>query len=698
MSGKRYWAFLSYSHQDRVVAGWLHRALETYDVPARLVGRPTAMGPAPRRLRPIFRDREDLTAAPSLRERVHEALDESAYLIVVCSPAAVKSKWVNAEVTRFKAKHGEDRVLAVVVAGTPHASEMPGREDEECFPSALRVRVDEAGALTEERAEPVAADLRPTGDGRRLARLKLLAPMLGVDLDDLAHRDANRRAAQMASFSAALGVVALATTGLAIEAIHQRNEARHQRAEAEGLVEFMLGDLKKKLTPEGRLDILDAVGTEALKYYSDQSGHGMGPDDLGRRARVLHMLGEIQDKRGDLTKALKLFQQASITTAELLRRDPNNGARVFEHAQSVFWVGEIAERRGNWALAEDRFREYKRLAERLTEIDPRNDAWRSEVEDANLALGTVLLPTHRIGEALAAFRRALAISQSLAAASPADPDRRTDVAVMLPWVADAELASGAPDLALKDRMAERALCEGLLKDDPNDHDMARGLVVNHSKVARLYLGAGRVADAIAEAEQAVRDGESLAATDPENMEYRQNAADALNVLAKARLQARDLEAARAADGRALKAAEALTRADSTVARWKGPLLGEARVLSFAIDAAASKGDAGCRAALAPAAAEAARLEALSRGQARDDGLARLTAEAEMMAGDYAARTGDLAAAKAAWTRALSVVASLGDGSPGGLDPQALGLAEAATASLKTGASGGGVKSCDRLIF
>ena len=45
--GPRYWAFLSYSHSDRAWANWLHHALETYPVPARLIGHPTAAGPAP---------------------------------------------------------------------------------------------------------------------------------------------------------------------------------------------------------------------------------------------------------------------------------------------------------------------------------------------------------------------------------------------------------------------------------------------------------------------------------------------------------------------------------------------------------------------------------------------------------------------------------------------------------------------------
>nr|MBA3812324.1 toll/interleukin-1 receptor domain-containing protein [Caulobacteraceae bacterium] len=166
---RRYWAFLSYSHTDHVWADWLHGALETYHVPARLVGRPTRMGPAPRRFNPIFKDRQELAANANLREEVRRALAHSAFLIVICSPAAARSPWVEEEIVRFKVLHGEERVLAVIVGGAPRASFMPGREDQECFPAALRVRVGADGTLTAERADPIAADLRPAGDGRRLA-------------------------------------------------------------------------------------------------------------------------------------------------------------------------------------------------------------------------------------------------------------------------------------------------------------------------------------------------------------------------------------------------------------------------------------------------------------------------------------------------------------------------------------------------
>lgn len=76
-SASRYRAYISYSHADRAWADWLHKALETYRVPSRLVGTQTAAGVIPRRLIPVFRDRVELASAADLTARINEAMQRS---------------------------------------------------------------------------------------------------------------------------------------------------------------------------------------------------------------------------------------------------------------------------------------------------------------------------------------------------------------------------------------------------------------------------------------------------------------------------------------------------------------------------------------------------------------------------------------------------------------------------------------------
>ena len=104
--------------------------------------------------------------------------------------ASVGSRWVNEEIRYFKKIGREDRILYLIADGEPCATDgRPGfSAEDECFPETARFRVDENGEITGERTEPITADVRPGKDGKSNAKLKILAGVLGVAYDELAHR------------------------------------------------------------------------------------------------------------------------------------------------------------------------------------------------------------------------------------------------------------------------------------------------------------------------------------------------------------------------------------------------------------------------------------------------------------------------------------------------------------------------------
>jgi WD40 repeat protein len=189
----KYWAFISYSHIDEPWAQWLHRALETYRVPKRIVGGDARL--AARRIFPVFRDREELPGSADLGGTIRGALQQSRFLIVICSPQAARSRWVNEEVRHFQNLGRAERTLALITSGEPHEGE--GQDfcntEEECFPSALKFAPATNGGRTGERVEPLAVDVRPGKDHKEDAKLKLIAAILGVDFDQLKRRERIRR-------------------------------------------------------------------------------------------------------------------------------------------------------------------------------------------------------------------------------------------------------------------------------------------------------------------------------------------------------------------------------------------------------------------------------------------------------------------------------------------------------------------------
>src|SRR5450432_3514344 len=387
---REFWCFISYRHADnrepgRQWATWLHQQIETYEVPADLVGTVNDRGDTiPERIFPVFRDEEELPVDADLGNAITNALEASKFLIVVCSPRAVESSYVASEIRYFKRLGREDRVLAVMVDGEPNASDDQGKQKDgyspgrECFPEPLRRRVDAEGRLLDELCEPVAADfrihlsegwtsreayrqqLRLAGKlsrrevetevetyGKRtdLMKLKIIAGVLGVSLGRLTARDQAyqlRRARQRARIFAGVGIVfgmlALLAVVAGIFAWRQKGEAEKQRAAAEGqkreavaardaaegLVQFMTYDLKEKLQPIGRLELLDEVNRRTRDYYTNFPPPAGDTAAEGRRAAGLSSQGEILNAQGDLVGALQAHEQAMAIRQRLAALDLRN--------------------------------------------------------------------------------------------------------------------------------------------------------------------------------------------------------------------------------------------------------------------------------------------------------------------------------------------------------------------------------------
>lgn len=559
----RYAAFLSYSHKDARVAARLQRALEGYRVPRRLVGTPGAFGPVPARLGAVFRDREDIAAGGDLADRVLGALAQADALLVLCSPDAAASRWVGQEIAAFKARAGDERVFAVIARGEPFADD-PALE---ALPLALRRAVTADGRVTDVEVEPAAADARAVGDGWRLAVLKLLAGLLGVPLDALIRRDHARRqrALVLAVAASMLGTVAMG--GLALEAVRARDAAAARRADAEGLVEFMLGDLRKKLDAVGRLDALDAVGVATLRYYGRQKPGSLSADDLARRARALTMVGELRQAQGDFPRAAAAFGQAAASTRELMARAPGDGGRVFDHAQSVFFLGALAEARGDFPAMRNALETYARLADRLVAIDPANEAWQAEVSSSRVNLGVLAMRERRFVEAERAFETANAIDTRLAARPGKHGTLLVNLAESAAWQADASRALGKLDAAQAARRRQRAILAGLLAQDSRNAELRGALAVAVAAQGELAADLGEPERARALLDTALGSLELVTRAEPTNVETLDRLDRVLISLASVEYRLRNRVRATALVERSGAVANGLLARDPTSARW-----------------------------------------------------------------------------------------------------------------------------------
>ena len=192
---KEYIAFISYTREDEDWAKWLVHELEHYHLPLT-----NGRDDLPKDLRPIFRDIDELSAG-NLPQQIHQALEKSKNLIVICSPRSANSPWVNKEVEEFISMGKMDCIFPFIIEGVPKAK----HEKDECLPKAIRVLKDDNERLGANVSEYKDRPLRLCTDcplpkesnkkqgninekGRDAAVVKIVAGMFDLSFDTLWQR------------------------------------------------------------------------------------------------------------------------------------------------------------------------------------------------------------------------------------------------------------------------------------------------------------------------------------------------------------------------------------------------------------------------------------------------------------------------------------------------------------------------------
>ncbi len=202
-----YFAFISYKHEDMRWAKWLQQQIETYRLPTIIRKQAPHL---PRHIRPVFRDQTDISTGPLLQS-LRQELQDSRFLIVLCSPAAAKSEWVNREVQHFLDMGRANRIIPFMVAGTPNAA----NPEEECFPAILRGAEESLLGVSVEEL------------GKEKAVVKVVAKLLGLKFDRLwdRHRRRQRQQRLLRGLMAAALFLAAAMGGFAYWDYHRTKVA-----------------------------------------------------------------------------------------------------------------------------------------------------------------------------------------------------------------------------------------------------------------------------------------------------------------------------------------------------------------------------------------------------------------------------------------------------------------------------------------
>lgn len=540
----RYRAFISYSHDDARWAEWLHESLESYHIDRSLVGKPTAVGPVPKTLRPIFRDRFDFAAGGTLRSQTLDALDQSDFLIVICSPTAAHSEAVFEEIRLYKMKRGPERIVPLIVEGEP------GDPERECFPHSLAYKVGTDGQLLAEPEEPIAADARPEGDGRHLARLKVTAGLLGVPLDELYRREARtrRRALRLRSaIAGGMGLLALGATASAWTAMRQTIEAdrllqiafdatsgvsrrsadlRDQfavpvpaiasmLAEAEStLVEATMGKPSLGLTWEGLRKIIAKL----------RENPATSPESRHRRALMLMSFADSYKSLGEIKEWLRRAQAARELMRGLVNEAPDDPELQRDLTRAHNLVGDALTQEHNVSGALAEYLASHGIAKRLVEKEPANAEWQSALAKAFNELGDAYTQLRDLEAAMRAYRGGFDIRTRLSAAAPQEPRWQRDVSISWNMIGDTHRHGGKLAEALAAYEEGYAIRRRLVAESPGNQTYERDLSISQNYLGDTLMLLGDVAGAQRQFEAAYVIRKRHAEDDPRNVQRQRDLA------------------------------------------------------------------------------------------------------------------------------------------------------------------------------
>lgn len=646
-----YRVFLSYSHADTRWANRLMRQLEGYRVSRRFHGRKAPIGDVGPRLAPVFRDREELATTSDLGESIRLALRESATLVVICSPASARSRWVQEEILMFKRLHSEDRVFAFIVAGEP---KIAGAADD-CFSPALRSRLGNDGRHSTQPAEVVAADARPHADGPKLAFVRLVAGLLGVGFDELRQRELQRRNRRLTIIAAAAGCGMAVTLGLAAvawrarnDALLARNDAQRRQEGAEDVLAFMLGDFRGDLKKLGRLDLLGRVGDKAMAYFDALDARDVTDTALARQAKALTQIGEIRIEQKDAryADAGRAFFTAYQRAAALAARHPENGDMLFERAQAEYWIGHVHWKRGDLTQAGEWMTRYRDTATRLADLDPARVGWQGELAYGHHNLAVLDMDRGNFDAARNGFLAELAMLTRMSAARPEDPELQFRLTDVISWLGS--LAERAGDFTTAaERLADQTRrLKALIQADPRTAKWQAKLADALALESSLLAITGRPAESLSLRQQARGVIEPMVAQDPANRTW---LSALLNLALKEAMVLAaegDLPGAARLVREARAGYERLAKAEPSARNFEGQL-GTAWRLEAQLRHRTGRADA------AEAAARALAIEeSLLAKPSPNENLLGDYLQTSLLAGEIAAGLGDPSGASRRWQTAL----------------------------------------------
>jgi len=382
----------------------------------------------------------------------------------------------------------------------------------------------------------------------------------------------------------------------------QTRASEEHRREADELIDFMLGDLRRRLEKIGQIKVLHVVAEKARDYLDARKDSHI--NDAARRAAVLRNLSAVFLGEGATDAAEKAGRDALAVSEQLVAAKSGDEAAKRELALSITGLGHILVQKGDNEGARERYETALAMYQASSAATSDDAAVLLEYVIVNDRLGDVYGRLGLTERALAVQKTSLASAERIVVVDPTSPRAKRNVVILRNKIgvtpslegdgvdsrvtaaelqafedlakADPESALAKHDLvighlgrgnqltaqgdlgaAIPQYREALALVQKLATEDPDNALMFVDVVYCHNKVGDALARSGDLAGSIHEHEAALVIATRLATADPTNEQLEQELAHTLTRIGESKLLAGDLAGALVAHENALTLREQL---------------------------------------------------------------------------------------------------------------------------------------------
>src|SRR6201995_3644208 len=225
------------------------------------------------------------------------------------------------------------------------------------------------------------------------------------------------------------------------------NDARDQ---ADGLIDFMLHDLRDKLQLIGRLDVLDDVAQKAKEYLDRLPKELVTPSRLKQQGAMLGNLGDVRVAQGKLPEALEAYQEYLSIMKSLVEQDRSNSSWQQDLLTSYDKAGGVLVDQGKLPEALEIYQQSLVTAKELAEKDQSHSDWQWDLSLCYQNVGDVLVARGELPEAMKTYQHSLQIRQTLVERDRSKSNWQRDLSVSYNKVGDVLVSQAKLPEALED--------------------------------------------------------------------------------------------------------------------------------------------------------------------------------------------------------------------------------------------------------